>query len=242
MLTTNRKNIWKLINNYERYKQVDEDLANEYVNQWVNVEENKWNEDVLTDIENKIKNKHCQHYKDEKCAIDTSKCWCKYYDKESGECKLYINSKFKCDGDKKKCIVEKVNYKNEKETICDYYIGGMEQKCLWKGKKVGCEGDRGYCGLEKPNEIFKPKRNFDNSEIEIEIKSFTVNEECPHYLQRTNVCLMYPGERECGGCRSRCEMTEKQKIQEIVVNLGIDYGKVNGYRVVDGEVVYKKEY
>lgn len=79
MLTITRKQFWEVIHKYEKYKQVDELLADNFVNQWISVEESKWdtqyNKQVLDSMELQIeKIKSEQDIVDRINNVDTHIC------------------------------------------------------------------------------------------------------------------------------------------------------------------------
>lgn len=82
MITTTKEALWKVIRKYNEYKEIDEQLAADYINQWITMEDSRYemeqNINILGNIEKELEiirqNKQKEDIIDRINKVDTHLC------------------------------------------------------------------------------------------------------------------------------------------------------------------------
>ena len=164
MITTTKEALWKVIRKYNEYKEIDEQLAADYINQWIALEDSRYRMEqdikVLDNIEKELeKIRQKEDIVDKVNKVDTHLCSKLNYQTIDNKQQPYCMQTGKptaCLGMRMFCHVEqfeKGDYKNELKREehsdsqikdCEHYL--QQQKyCLQRGYWVKCNEDRENC-------------------------------------------------------------------------------------------------
>ena len=226
MITTTKETLWKVIRKYNEYKEIDEQLAADYINQWIIMEDSKYemeqNVNILDNIEKELEAiRQKEDIIDKINKVDTHLCSKLNYqtidNKKQSYC-MQSGEPTACLGMKMFCPFEE-EFKKEKEKMLGVSLVQKMDEIKKRGTKQ------------------KMKSKLEN---DLKIETYNVNENCEHYLPGQQYCLWCGAKVKCEGNRVKCESSMEKRIEEMCVQMGIQNGKVNGYLIKDGLVVGKE--